>query len=635
MKERDKLYKIYVKTKDANVWENYRVVRNRVKRLLRDSRNRYFHETFQPTKASKDLWSVVRSQGIGKKQCELQDPVVPLNDLNDFFCGINNAIDCNIIEYYKNKRGIFSNIENCFNFVDVTTDNIHKMLMEISSNAVGNDSVHIKFLRVIFDEVKDVLCHIYNFSLVHSVYPSQWKKSLVLPLPKVKNPQECKNYRSINILCVLGKVLDKLVYNQVKIFIENNNILYKYQSGYRTGYSTQTALVKITDDIRQAIDKRQLTLLMLLDFSRAFDCVNHSLLLSILESYNLSLSVVKWFRSYLLNREQRVKTQTGNLSDWQVNTVGVPQGSTLSALLFSIYINKINDPVMFCRSMLYADDMQLYVHCNVNDVNAAVDSLNIDVNELHKWCIGHGLQLNIAKCKPMLFGSSRMLNTLDFNNINNIMINGEIIEFEPEIVNLGLRMSRDLSWRSQVDYIHRRVFQCIYQLQRLCFHPPEHVKKLLIKSLVMPLFDYSNVAYCDLNNELVNKLQKAQNACIRFIFNLKLYDHVTPYYHQLGILKIKERIEYNVHSLVSKVLKTEKPTYLFENYIRMDNVHLRPTRFSNVTIQMPIHRTVIYNRSFLVTSIRLLNSLERQIRESDSNKIFLEKVKKKLLERYL
>jgi hypothetical protein len=410
----------------------------------------------------------------------------------------------------------------------------------------------------------------------------------------------------------------------------------KYQSGYRSHYSTQTALVKITDDIRHSIDNRKVCLLMLLDFSRAFDSVNHNLLLSILESYNFCIPVVNWFRNYLSGRHQRVKTQTGNLSEWLCNGVGVPQGSTLSALLFSLYINKIGSSIIFCNYMMYADDMQLYINCNINNVNDAVGYMNADLVKLYKWCNDHGLQLNISKCKPILFGSSRMLPFINLDNLTPLMINNVQLNLESTIVNLGLRMSNDLSWRVQVDNVYRKVFQCLYKFKRLCFNPPIHIRKLMVTSLVLPIIDYANVAYCDLNNELTDRLQKAQNACIRYIYKLPWDQHVTPYYKELGLLKIKERMEFNVLKLAVKVHKYKQPEYLFERYTRLSNVHVRNTRFANITLQLPIHRTVVYNKSFHVSSIRLFNFLERELRDGDneSDYALIRKFKVKLLERY-
>lgn len=634
MKQRNNLYKRYVRTKDPVTWENYRVLRNDVKRRIRDARNKHFEDTFNSDLSSKVLWKVVKAQGAGKESKKLLDPVVDLDSLNGFFCGIDNTIDNTLIQHYNSLREPNLEVDLCFYFNEVNADSVFKAISQITSNSIGSDGIHIKFLRLIFDEIKYVLCHLFNFSLANSIYPDQWKMSLILPLPKVPDPSDYKHYRPINILCVLGKIFDKLVFQQVRSFVCNNSILYKYQSGYRPNFSSQTALVSITDDVRRAMDSRELTVMILLDFSRAFDSVHHELLLSILRSYNFSNNVVSWFGSYLNNRQQRIKTSNGVFSEWKCNSVGVPQGSTLSAMLFSLYVNRICDSLVFSKSMLYADDLQLYVHCSVNGVVDAVNCLNADLNTLLHWCIDHGLKLNIAKCKPIILGTRRLLSTLNQEHIPKLIIDNSQLAFENSVKNLGLRIMKNLSWSDQVDYIHKRVFQCLYQFRRLSFNPQERVRRMLVSSLVLPLFDYACVAFCDLNKTNLNKLQRAQNACIRFIFKLRLDQHVTEFYKRLGILKIKERLEYNILSLAYKTLKRQEPIYLFKKYNIMKNIHLRLTRFGETTLQFPRHRTVIYTNSFHCQSIRLLNSLENNVKNVNSEKLFLKKLKSNLLNRY-
>lgn len=230
MKERDILYKRYTRTKNLDVWESYRILRNRVKRMLRDERNRHFKLLLGPDKSNKNIWSVLKTQGTGKQDNKVGEPIVNLNNLNDYFCGIENRIDYNLLHYYESQR----NPDNeSFMFTNITEEQIFGALNKISSNAVGPDGIQIRFIKIVlFSEIKHVICHIFNYSIVNCVYPSQWKKATILPLPKTASPVSCNQYRPINILCVLGKLLDKIVYFQINNFVDRNNIMYKYQSGY-------------------------------------------------------------------------------------------------------------------------------------------------------------------------------------------------------------------------------------------------------------------------------------------------------------------------------------------------------------------------------------------------------------------
>jgi hypothetical protein len=182
--------------------------------------------------------------------------------------------------------------------------------------------------------------------------------------------------------------------------------------------------------------------------------------------------------------------------------------------------------------------------------------LNTDLNSLFLWCKDHGLNLNIKKCKPIIFGTARALSNLDFNTIPRVSINGEFLDYESNVLNLGIKMSNNLSWAEQVNSVCKKVYRprSLYQLKHLCFKPSLEIRKKLVSALIFPIIDYAMVAYCDINNELITQLQRAQNSCIRYN-NLRLYEHVTPYYKELKWLKFKERLELGILSLMFKVLK--------------------------------------------------------------------------------
>lgn len=166
----------------------------------------------------------------------------------------------------------------------------------------------------------------------------------VIPLPKISNPSSYSQFRPISILPILSKIIEHAVFKQLSSFLFNNDLLTPFQSGFRPSHSTVTALLKVTDDIRYAMDNQQLTVLILLDFSNAFNSVDFDILLGILRTLNISPPVIDWFHSYLHGRQQRIRTDEA-CSDWVVLNAGVPQGGVLSPLLFSIFINEITRSV--------------------------------------------------------------------------------------------------------------------------------------------------------------------------------------------------------------------------------------------------------------------------------------------------
>lgn len=210
------------------------------------------------------------------------------------------------------------------------------------------------------------------------IFPDSWKEAVVQPIPKVKQPASLADLRPISLLPVLSKILERIIHKQLTGYLNINGILPSCQSGFRRNHSTVTALLKVTDDILRAIDKGQITTLVLLDLSRAFDTVDHDVLLAKLQHVGLSDVPLAFFNSYLRGRRQRVMYD-GKLSDSLPIATGVPQGSILGPLLFLVHIFDLFKIVTYCSIHGDADDIQLYCSLNPEDRQCANNSLNRDL----------------------------------------------------------------------------------------------------------------------------------------------------------------------------------------------------------------------------------------------------------------
>ena len=268
--KRDKLWKKFRKTNDPGDFEIFRKFRNNLKQRMRNTKIKYFNDLLNTSNSPKFLWSQVKSLGIGSKRKE-HVPVVPVDKLVADYANVSTVKfpdevkDC--ISKYHHLHSEHKDREE-FHFKYVLPEEIITAISSVKSQAKDVDKLPVSFINLCFPVVLPVLQHIFNYSLQNGSFPDLGKYANILPIPKKKQPKDSKDYRPVSILCVLAKVSEKLVHKQVVDYVDKFNILSPYQSGFRKGYSTVTALLKGTDDLRKAMDNGKLSLLALLDLSR-------------------------------------------------------------------------------------------------------------------------------------------------------------------------------------------------------------------------------------------------------------------------------------------------------------------------------------------------------------------------------
>jgi len=628
MKTRDKIRAKYLRTKKPEIKENFKLLRNQVKQKIRNAKAVFYYGKFS-TGDSKKLWATVRSLNITSTPSKVE-PVISSDKLNCHYASVSSVhypdqiSEC--IKKYVSQTAD-RKIDDKFHFKYILPEEIINSVNSIKSNAKGVDQIPIAFLKLCLILLLPVLDHLFNFCLQNSKFPSMWKMANILPIPKVKYPVEPKDYRPISILCVLGKALEKIVHKQVCDYLSLNNMFPQYQSGFRNLHSTSTSLLRVADDIRQAMDSKLITLLVLLDLSKAFDCVHHGLLLSKLKFLGFSDAVVGWFESYLLDRAHRVFVNEQDCSDWAFIDTGVPQGSVLGPLLFILYLIDLPMILSHCKHHSYADDLQLYIHFPLHSFNECLLNMQSDIANVIEYCTSHNLLLNISKTQPIIISTPRFLNKLNSQGVPQLTINNCVVPYFNSVNNLGLIFDSTLSWNDHCIKIAQKVFSTLAQLRRNFSYLPIKVRKLLVTSLVFSNFDYGSVLLTDLSVVNNIRLQRMQNACVRFISGASKFDHVTPIFRDLQILKIENRRTQAVALLIWKIIKTGQPKYLFEQYVFTSVTNSRATRSSRNMLQIPNHRLAKYNKSFLITSIKVWNSLKLY----DLQMYSYETVKRKIL----
>ena len=305
-------------------------------------------------------------------------------------------------------------------FAETSELEIVNIIDNFKNASPGFDDVPMSVVKKTVHEIKHQLVHIFNLSLMLGVFPNKLKIAKVIPIFKKGTKNDMNNYRPISVLPAFSKVLEKIVYNRFIVFIESNNLLSRSQYGFRQNRSTTAAVLQLADHILQEFDKNKFVIGIFLDFTKAFETVDHQILLSKMEHMGVRGVALQWFKNYLENRQQLVlynKFSSGFLN----LEYSVPQGSILGPLLFNIYINDVAESTKNLSTILFADDSCMYF--SHNDINSLFNIANEDLKNVENWLKLNRLTLNLNKSHYILF--SRRKRTLQ--NIPLIKINDNLL----------------------------------------------------------------------------------------------------------------------------------------------------------------------------------------------------------------
>ena len=313
------------------------------------------------------------------------DPQEITGNINDYFCTIGEELANKFKNSGNNEfiKYLGDPSQQSVLLGRVTEDEIMNEINKLKQNkSPGQDEFTAKFLKISSNMIAPILCEIFNLSIKTGEYPDPLKIAKVIPIFKKGDPSLASNYRPISVLSCINKIYEKILFIRLYNFLEKYNILYEFQFGFRQGHSTEHALVEIIDKIKQAIDNNELTCGLFLDLSKAFDTVNHEILLYKLDHYGIRGPALKLIKNYLTNRKQFVKIGK-NKSELRPISCGVPQGSVLGPLLFILYINDLHKACSTGNIRIFADDTNVFFKCK--DIKEITRIGSLLMIQLHLW----------------------------------------------------------------------------------------------------------------------------------------------------------------------------------------------------------------------------------------------------------
>ena len=638
IKRKNILYKQSLQKPSTDRELKYKKYKNKLTQSLRLAKRLYYETKLEECKSNmKSTWRILnevinrkkmntsKSVTFSQNNQNISDPLEIANNFCEYFTNIGPNLASRIPNSTRSFQSyLHGNFSNSLFLYPSTEHEIFEICSGFrSGTAAGLDNVTMNVIKETASLICSPLVHIFNLSLSSGSVPDQMKCARVIPLFKSGLTSLFTNYRPVSVLPAFSKILEKLVYNRLIKYLEKYDILSSNQYGFRKNHSTFHALVHLYDKISAAIDSKQIVLGLFIDLSKAFDTVNHEILLRKLEFYGIRGLALEWFRSYLSGRLQQVQ-YNGQTSLPKVIRCGVPQGSILGPLLFLIYINDLCQVSNILDMILFADDTNIfYSHKDPNFLNTVV---NTELDKLSSWFQANRLSINVKKSNFVIFKSAQNRQNLDFS----FFIDNNQIDRVEEVVFLGVILDQSLNWKSHIHNVARKISKSLGIIYKASFCLNEASLRTLYFSLVYPYLCYCVGVWGSTYPSNLKRVVTVQKRAIRIISKSKFDAHTDPLFKELKMLKLDSIIKFHICKLMFLYKHGLLPES-FDNMFPLNNeIHSYNTK-SRSCFSLPYCRTNIGKFSIRFQGPKLFNSVNEDIRNSSSVSLFSSRLKSFLL----
>jgi hypothetical protein len=572
----------------------------------------------------RQLFKVVDSISNGKS-----DPILPNHDnekelaeqFADFFTSKVKDIQDTLDQVPKEPISVNVS-ESCHTvfatFQHVSEEEVRKVISNSPTKSCSLDPIPTWLLK---DELLDILLpvitRLINSSLSEGKFPVSFKKARVVPLIKKSNADRdsLKNYRPISNLSFVSKITERIVASALQKYLEDNELYANRQSAYRTCHSTETALLRVNNDLLRAVDVGNECLLVLLDFSSAFDVIDqHKFLERLVCRYGITGQVHDWFSSYISGRTQQIVIGE-NVSEPQELNQGVPQGSVVGPLCFAMYAGPLQDIINAhgLNCMTYADDTQVYITSSVSDRATKATQLELCMKDIKAWTVENRLLLNDTKTE-VIHVRSRFRNSDPFPQVT---IGTAAVTAVSDARNLGVTIDSTLQLKKHVNNICRAATMSIRKIGQIRPYLDQCATERLVHAFITSRLDSCNSLLFGLPDNQICKLQRVQNMAARLVSLTKKHDHISPVLDSLHWLTVKNRIVYKLLLLTYKALNGQTPPYICELLKLHVPGHSGLRSGCQNLLHVPRYSTSSYGlRAFSVAAPKLWNRLPLEIRNS-------------------
>ena len=633
MKKRDMALKSALKSKLSSDRYTFIMLRNRVVKELRASKANYFLNIIEKAGGNtKNIWNQLRKlmgqNSNNTKSIEiyangtlLSNPPEVAVALNHYFIdSVDDIIKCFSPVDFISSQG--RHIEPAFELETVTESDVGRVIGSLRSSrakdVIGMNTVMLKELSA---SLACPITQLVNLSIAQEIFPDVWKLAAVSPIFKGGDQQSICNYRPISVLPVVSKVVEKLVAEQIINHLNTSSYsLHSNQFGFRTNHSTETANCYLIEKIKSMLDKGGVVGAVFLDLKKAFDTINHGILIGKLSTFNFSSDTTNWIQSYLTNRSQFVRIKT-HQSDVVSLAAGVPQGSILGPLLFSMYVNDLPTVCPNSNTIMYADDSVIFMHGN--STARVADQLTDSLQHIKKWLNQNCLQLNVSKSVCMFFSKTKI-----HCPEPEVVVDGERLRVVSDFKYLGVLIDNNLTFKEHI----KKVSKCVkFNLSNF-----RHIRSCMsTKAALMYMHSMilSHITYC------LTTWSQASNTALKPLLSLykktlKVLDRKSNNYHHCHILlKYKllnweNLIKYSHSCLMYKIIHGRAPPAL-NQFIKMVSTSTRSATRGDCVIAF--RKSSFSQSAFSIRAAREWNSIPTHIRNISNYASFKHFLKKWLI----
>ena len=457
-------------------------------------------------------------------------------EFNEYFSSIAVELDGNI----PTSNGSFTDylpdsVSSSMYVRPVSPEECSEIISSLKNTKYGIDSVSVPMMKLVKRFICEPISNLINLSFSSGIFPENLKKATITPIYKKGAHNDVGNYRPVSVLPLMSKIFEKAMSHRLIDYVGKFSILSSSQFGFQRGKSTADAILSLTEELYKSFNEKKHNISIFIDLKKAFDTVNHSILLEKLYRYGIRGLPSNWFRSYLADRSHRVKIGS-SFSNYEIVNIGIPQGSILGPVLFLLYVNDLVRVSDLFTYVLFADDTTL--SASDSDYEALVNNINRELRKIGRWTIVNRLSLNLDKTYSMLFSNRKCGN-------DDIFLDNEVVSRERSVLFLGLTLDNRCCFDLHIDEICKKLSRSIGIMYKIRSCVTNDVLWNLYYSLLYP-----NILYC-INvwggtvDIYTNRLLLLQKRAVRIITGRDFLAHTDPLFHQTGILKIKDVYAYN------------------------------------------------------------------------------------------